>query len=338
MATWLSPKRHSHFGESAHSEAPRVSTKDFQGLLTQRMAVYCGALRLWYPSSMPKIPLMDYVGRPLLACLFVVLLFLQWRFPLRRQHFGVVHRLVRNFVLSIPGFAIVRLGMLPIPIAVALWAQNRGIGLLNWLPLPGWVRVIATLLLMDYAYWWWHWAMHMMPLLWIFHNVHHTDLDMDVSTAARFHFGEMVFSIAFLSLAVVVCGIGPLMFVVFFITFEAATMFHHSNWRLPIKVERILNLVLVTPRMHGIHHSIVQRETNSNWGTLFCWWDKLHGTLRRDISQDEITIGVPAYRDEHDLTVGRLWLLPFRRQRDYWRLPTGDRPERPPRPTHDLAE
>ena len=287
---------------------------------------------------MPKIPLMDYVGRPLLACIFAVVLLLQWRFPLRRQHFSLLHRLVRNFVLSIPGFAIVRLVMLPIPFALAMWAQDRGIGLLNWLPLPGWVTVIATFLVMDYAYWWWHWAMHMVPFLWIFHNVHHTDLDMDVSTAARFHFGEMLFSIFFLSLAVIAFGIAPLMFVVFFITFEVATMFHHSNWRLPIKVERILNLILVTPRMHGIHHSIVQRETNSNWGTICCWWDKLHGTLRRDIPQDEIIIGVPAYRDENELTIGRLWLLPFRRQRDYWRLPDGERPERTPRPADKLSE
>ena len=287
---------------------------------------------------MPKIPLMDYVGRPLLACLFLALLLLQWRFPLRRQHFSVLHRLVRNFVLSIPGFAIVRLAMLPIPIAVGLWAQDRGIGLLNWLPLPGWAAVIATFLLMDYAYWWWHWVLHMVPFLWIFHNVHHTDLDLDVSTAARFHFGEMLFSIGFLSLAAIVFGIAPLMLVVFFITLEAATMFHHSNWRLPVKVERILNLVLVTPRMHGIHHSIVQRETNSNWGTIFCWWDKVHCTLRRDIPQDEITIGVPAYRDENELTVGRLWLLPFRRQRDYWRLPDGEHPERAARPADELSE
>jgi sterol desaturase/sphingolipid hydroxylase (fatty acid hydroxylase superfamily) len=281
---------------------------------------------------------MDYVGRPLLACLFLALLLLQWRFPLRRQHFSALHRLVRNFVLSIPGFAIVRLAMLPIPIAVGLWAQDRGIGLLNWLPLPAWATIMATFLLMDYAYWWWHWLMHMVPFLWIFHNVHHTDLDLDVSTAARFHFGEMLFSIGFLSLLVIVFGIAPLLLVVFFITLEVATMFHHSNWRLPIKVERILNLVLVTPRMHGIHHSIVQRETNSNWGTIFCWWDKLHGTLRRDIPQDEITIGVPAYRDENELTVGRLWLLPFQRQRDYWRLPGGERPERAPRPADKLSE
>ena len=98
---------------------------------------------------MPKIPVMDYIGRPLLACLFLALLCLQWRFPLRRQHFRVLHRLVRNFVLSIPGFAVVRLAMLPIPIAVAMWAQEEHIGLLHWLALPFWVAAIATFLLTD---------------------------------------------------------------------------------------------------------------------------------------------------------------------------------------------
>jgi sterol desaturase/sphingolipid hydroxylase (fatty acid hydroxylase superfamily) len=283
------------------------------------------------------IPLWDYIGRPLLGGIFLALLWLQWRVPLRRQHFGVLRRLVRNFVLSIPGFAIVRLLMLPIPLAIGIWAQDRHVGLLNWLEPPRWIAVIATYLLMDYAYWWWHYANHMVPLFWRFHNVHHTDLDLDVSTAARFHFGEMLFSVGFLSLAVVIFGIDQVMLLVFFITFEAATLFHHSNWRLPIRIERILNLILVTPRMHGIHHSIVQRETNSNWGTIFCWWDKLHHTLRRDIPQNEITVGVSAYRDDHELTVGKLLGLPFRKQRP-WRLPIGEQPDRRPRPADELAE
>ena len=286
---------------------------------------------------MAKIPLMDYVGRPLLACVFFALLLLQWRFPLRRQHFSLLQRLVRNFVLSIPGFAVVRLAMLPIPFAIAMSAQNRHIGLLNWFALPGWAAAIATFLLLDYAYWWWHWVNHRVPLFWRFHNVHHTDLDMDVSTAARFHFGEMIFSTGFLSLAVVLFGITPIMLLVFFITFETATLFHHSNWRLPIQLERILNLIVVTPRMHGIHHSIVQRETNSNWGTIFCWWDKLHRTLRRDVPQDAVTIGVAAYREEDELTLGKLFALPFRAQRE-WRLPNGEIPEREPQPAEELAK
>jgi len=282
-------------------------------------------------------PLFNRVGTPLVAGLIVLLLFLQWRFPLRRQHFGLLRRLLRNCVLSIPGFVIVRLAMLPIPFAIAVWAKARHFGLLHWLGLSGWVNALIAFILMDYAYWWWHWANHRLPFFWRFHNVHHTDLDMDVTTAARFHFGEIFFSIGFLSLAVLGFGIAPLTFVAFYITFEAATCFHHSNWRLPIGLERALNLMMVTPRMHGIHHSIVERETNSNWGTIFCWWDKLHGTLRCDIPQDAITLGVAAYRDEHELTLGRLWALPFGKQRE-WRLPNGDAPERAAQPCHELAE
>ena len=284
------------------------------------------------------IPLLDYVRTPAIVCLFLVLLLLQWRFPLRRQHFSVLHRVLRNLTVSIPSHVVLRWAALPVPLALAAWMQDQRLGLLNWLPLPVWVRVVVGFLLMDYAYWWWHWANHMILFFWRFHNVHHTDLDMDVSTASRFHFGEMVFSIGFLSLGVLIFGIGPTMLAAFFIVFEAATLFHHSNWCLAIWLEQILNRVIVTPRMHGIHHSIVKRETNSNWGTIFCWWDKLHGTLRRDIPQDELTIGVPAYRDEGELSFGRLWLLPFQRQRDYWRLPTGDRPDRSPRPNRELAE
>src|SRR5438876_7166804 len=295
------------------------------------------SLRLHQYQSVQRIPLIDYVGRPLLASVFLGLFWLQWRFPLRRQHFSALHRLVRNFVLAIPGVAIARLAMLPIPFAVAMQAQNRHIGLLNWVALPRWAAGIATFLLMDYGYWWWHWANHVVPLFWRFHNVHHTDLDLDVSTAARFHFGEMVFSVAFLSLAVALFGIAPMMLLVFFVTFQAATLFHHSNWRLPIGLERFVNLIIVTPRIHGIHHSIVQRETNSNWGTVFCWWDKLHRTLRRDIPQNEITIGVAAYRDEKELTLAQLLVLPFRKQRE-WRLPNGLEPDRKPRSGDQLAE
>ena len=286
---------------------------------------------------MHRIPIIDYAGRPLLGVIFIALLWLQWRFPLRRQHFSALRRLVRNCVLSIPGFAIVRLLMLPVPLALAAWTQDRHIGLLNWFDLPRWIMIIATFLLMDYAYWWWHWVNHMVPLFWRFHNVHHTDLDMDVSTAARFHFGEMLFSVGFLSIAVVAFGIGPMMLLIFFVTFEAATLFQHSNWRIPIKLERVLNRTIVTPRMHGIHHSIVQRETNSNWGTIFCWWDKFHRTLRRDIPQDEITIGVAAYRDEKELTLGNLLILPFRKQRR-WQLPNGEEPDRVPQPADQLTE
>ncbi len=284
---------------------------------------------------MKSVPFLDYVGTPFFLALFGPLFWMQWRRPLRRPNFSALRRLGRNFIFSAPGFAIARVAMIPIPLATALWAEQHHFGLLHWLSLPRWLAIVAGILAMDWAYYWWHYANHLVPVLWRFHNVHHTDLDLDVSTAARFHFGEIALSLPFRVGVVVLLGIPFLALIIFELIFESATIFHHSNWRLPLALERALNHIIVTPRMHGIHHSIVQRETNSNWGTIFCWWDTIHRSLRRDIAQSEITIGVAAFRDEDELTLGKLLMLPFRPQRR-WRLPDGQVPERAPQSVDEL--
>lgn len=284
---------------------------------------------------MKPIPLLDHIGSPIFAALFLTFLFLQWKYPLRYRHFSVLRRLLRNFVFSLPAFVLLRLTLVPIPLAISFWAARAHFGLLHWIPIPGLVAGVAGFLLMDWAYYWWHYATHKVPLLWRFHNVHHTDLDLDVTTATRFHFGEIFLSIPFRILIVLLFGIPPLVYLVFEIIFESASLFHHSNWRLSLGLERFLNHIIVTPRMHGIHHSIVERETDSNWGTIFCWWDKIHRSLRRDIAQAEITIGVAAFREERELTLGKLLALPFLKQRS-WRLPNGEIPAREPRAASQL--
>ncbi len=190
-----------------------------------------------------------------------------------------------------------------------------------WCNFPSLIAIVLGVMLYDYAYYWWHNFMHLAPFFWRFHNVHHTDLDMDVTTASRFHLGEVLFSIFFRVTVVGAFGLSIWTLAVYEVLFSVSNQFQHSNWRLPIGLERVLNLFFVTPRMHGIHHSIVQRETNSNWGTVFRWWDQIHRTLRIDIPQDALTIGVAAYRAEEELTFGKLFILPFRKQRA-WQLPT----------------
>ncbi len=280
-------------------------------------------------------PVLEHIGTPLFVVLFLLLLVVQWCYPLRRQHFSQWRRALRNAFLSVPSFALARISLVPIPLLTARWAGQHGVGLFHHLSLPRGLAIALGVIAMDYGYYWWHVGLHRWPLLWRFHNVHHSDLDMDVTTAVRFHFGEVIFSVPFRMALVLALGIDLWALVIFELIFETLTFFEHSNWRLPIQLERLLNHILVTPRMHGIHHSIVERETNSNWGTVFCWWDKLHRTLRRDIAQDEITIGVAAFRDEEELTFGRLFLLPFQKQRE-WRLPDGNVPERAPRPASEL--
>ena len=273
------------------------------------------------------LPFVDFPGPILAGLLFVSLLCLQARYRLRVQHFSAWTRIFRNLVLAAPALVLLRLILIPIPYFAAIWAQSHGVGFWNWLPLPPWVGAIGGVLMFDYAYYWWHIGTHRIPLLWRFHNVHHTDLDMDVSTAARFHFLEIGFSVVYRVAIVLLTGIAPLVYLFYELVFELATQFHHSNWRLPGRVEAILNWVIVTPRMHGIHHSIVRDETDSNWSTVLCWWDRLHGSHRMDIAQDEITIGVPAYRDEKELTLGELWKMPFQPIRE-WKLPNGEVPRR----------
>ena len=144
-----------------------------------------------------------------------------------------------------------------------------------------------------------------------FKLVHHTDVDLDVTTAVRFHVGELVTSVFFRGFAVFIIGATPVMVLIYEIVFELATQFHHSNWRLFFTLENILNRLIVTPRMHGIHHSIVRAETDSNYSVIFSFWDRMHGTINLHIPQDKIITGVPGYSDPSELTIGYLLKLPF---------------------------
>jgi sterol desaturase/sphingolipid hydroxylase (fatty acid hydroxylase superfamily) len=203
------------------------------------------------------------------------------------------------------------------------WTSNRSFGLVVLLRIPPILQSIIAFILMDLTFYWWHVANHRVPFLWRFHNVHHIDPDLDVSTGFRFHFGEVALSAVFRFVQVVLIGISLPAFAAYELVFQANTLFHHSNVRLPIRFERLLNKLLVTPRMHGIHHSQFRRETNSNFGVVFPWWDRLHRTLGLNIPQAEIIIGVPAYSHPEDNRFGNAVLMPFRTQRDYWRLPDG---------------
>jgi sterol desaturase/sphingolipid hydroxylase (fatty acid hydroxylase superfamily) len=126
-------------------------------------------------------------------------------------------------------------------------------------------------------------------------------------------------SILFRVLQLAVIGPSAATFLIFETCFEAATEFHHSNWRMPFRLERVLNKVFVTPRMHGLHHSIIEGETNSNYSTTFSWWDGLNGSYRTISEAHNVTVGVPAYRDLADQGIIRVLTLPFQKQRSYWK-------------------
>jgi sterol desaturase/sphingolipid hydroxylase (fatty acid hydroxylase superfamily) len=247
-----------------------------------------------------------------------VLFALERIFPLRRQKQPLGRRLLVNSIVSALALAAAFVTVRP----VASWlldevSQNRW-GLVRMLQMPALLQGVATFLLLDLSFYYWHRANHVWPFLWRFHNVHHVDPDLDVSTSIRFHFLEIVFSAAFRALQVVVIGGEPWMFVAYELVFQLNTVFQHSNLRLPIAIERSLAMIIVTPRMHGIHHSKRFYDVNSNWSSVLSAWDRLHGTLNLNVPQADIDIGVPGYSEPEDNRVPQLLLMPLRPQRSYW--------------------
>ncbi|HWM24679.1 MAG TPA: sterol desaturase family protein [Chthoniobacterales bacterium] len=267
---------------------------------------------------------MNNLLAPILALALLVLLFVIERlFPLRKNTRSLLGRLVANLVLSALAFVAAVALVQPAVQWALRWSADKPFGLLHLFSLPVWAEFALSFLLMDLAFYYWHVANHRVPFLWRFHNVHHIDPDLDVSTAFRFHFGEIALSTVFSVVQVSFIGISPWAFAAYHLVFQTEVLFHHSNWRLPIGFERLLSLVFVTPRMHGIHHSQVERENKSNFGTVFTWWDRLHRTLGLNISQNAIVVGVPGYSRAEDNTAANALLMPFRKQRDYWRGPDG---------------
>lgn len=254
---------------------------------------------------------------------FVILNSQERRRPLRRRVEPDVRHGTRNLVIAGFGALSVVLCEAPVIQPLTKLVQRRRWGLLGALRLPPLFEAALALLLMDYTFYVWHVLLHRAPLLWRFHAVHHVDRDLDTSTALRFHFGELIASIPWRSAQVALIGLTPRTFAMWQVWFALCVMFHHSNLRLPISWERRINRILVTPRMHGVHHSNRQEETDSNWSSGLTVWDWLHGTLQTGVPQQAIQIGVPAFESASSVELANAMWMPFRAQPEYWRFPDG---------------
>ncbi|MCU1262800.1 MAG: fatty acid hydroxylase superfamily protein [Bryobacterales bacterium] len=222
-----------------------------------------------------------------------------------------VKRDVRNLAVALPALTVVQLFEVPVAVAIARRAQQQRSGLLMIAQVPEWVRSAAAILLLDYTLYIWHRLTHRVSFLWRFHQVHHVDREMDASTALRFHFGEITLSVAFRAAQVWLIGPTPAAYGAWQTFVFLCILFHHANIRLPLAVERRLARVLVTPRLHGIHHSVAPEDVNSNWSSGLTVWDCLHGTLRTRVPQDSITIGVQGLRDDRHQELCSNLSLPF---------------------------
>jgi len=275
---------------------------------------------------MKKVP--KWVSAPLVVGAFGLLVWLERRRPLRRAVEPKVRRETRNLAVAAVSAVALLVAEKPVTEPLSNLVERRRWGLLKLLKLPTWMEVLVAVLLMDYTLYLWHVLVHRVPWLWRYHVVHHLDLDLDVSTALRFHFTELILSVPWRAGQILVIGISPLSLSVWQTFLFLSILFHHSNLELPIDTERKLNRLIVTPRMHGIHHSIVKEETDSNWSSGLTVWDFLHGTLKLNVPQAEINIGVPAYREPEEVRLMKILKLPFGDERTSWQFPEGGRPIR----------
>lgn len=231
--------------------------------------------------------------------------------PLRRAKEPGPERIGRNLAIGLLAAATTAATDAPIIRPAQALAERKRLGLLRLLPLPKAVRVVLGFLLLDYTLFLWHWWNHRSPFLWRFHSVHHTDLDLDASTGIRFHFGELTLAAGIRAAQVLLIGVDRETLRIWQECLLASVVFHHSNLELPASTEAALQAVLVTPRMHGIHHATRAEWMQTNYSSLLSVWDRLHRTMRTDVPQAAIVIGVAERQTPEDVTLERSLALPF---------------------------
>ncbi len=185
-------------------------------------------------------------------------------------------------------------------VGMALFASEQGWGLFNYVDVPFWLAVLASVLILDFFIWLQHVMVHAIPLLWRLHRVHHADLDFDVTTGSRFHTLEILLSMAIKFAVILLLGPPLVAVVIFEVLLNATSMFNHSNVRMPLGLDQVLRWFVVTPDMHRVHHSTEDDETNSNFGFNLPWWDRLFGTYRDQprAGHEGMEIGIRSFRED----------------------------------------
>lgn len=234
--------------------------------------------------------------------------------PRRRRAFPRLVRWTNNLALVALDTALLRLVFPLLAVGAAVAAQEQGFGLFNAVVVPEWLAVVATIVILDLVIYFQHRLFHALPLLWRVHRVHHADLECDVTTGLRFHPIEIALSMLLKIAAVTALGAPPLGVLLFEIILNASALFSHSNLHLPRSVDRLLRVLVVTPDMHRIHHSIRPVETDSNFGFNLSLWDRLFGTYRAEpaLGHDGMTLGIELFREARELWLDRLLTQPFR--------------------------
>ncbi len=221
-----------------------------------------------------------------------------------------------NLGVSVLNTAAVRILFPAAAVGLALVAETRGWGLFNEIAPPRWFAIVFSVAALDLIVYLQHVMFHAVPLLWRVHRMHHADLDFDATTGVRFHPIEIVLSMAIKLGAVAALGPPAVAVLTFEVLLNATSMFNHSNVLIPVRMDRVLRLLVVTPDMHRVHHSIVVDETNSNFGFNLPWWDRALGTYRAQpaAGHEAMIIGIEQFRDPQELRLDHMLAQPFRGQ------------------------
>ena len=234
--------------------------------------------------------------------------------PRRPQAIGRARRWPWNLAVVVIDAMVLRLVFPLTAVGVAVLATSRGFGLFPALAAPAWLAIPVAVLALDLAVYLQHVLFHAVPVLWRFHRMHHADLEFDVTTGVRFHPLEMVLSMAIKIAVIALLGAPAVAVLVFEVLLNATSLFNHGNVRLPPHLERALRSILVTPEMHRVHHSVIRRETDSNFAFNLSWWDRLFGTYRAQpaAGHEAMVIGLEQFRDPDELRLDRMLAQPFR--------------------------
>lgn len=241
----------------------------------------------------------------------VAFLLLELRFSYRPDTVSKRGRWLANLPLSVLNGVVYYLVFAGAITALLASVNRDGLGLLNLVVMPLPLKVFLGVLLLDFSIYLWHLLNHVVPLLWRFHRVHHSDMNMDVSTANRFHFGEILLS-GLVRLAVIqLFGIPLISYLLFEFLVNLSIQFHHSSIRVNHGFEKVWALLFVPPFLHRIHHSVKIRESDSNYGVILSIWDRMLGTLVTNVDQEGIVIGIGTHREAGKLGLHHLLTMPF---------------------------
>ena len=250
------------------------------------------------------------------SVVFTAMAVWELRTPRRPLTLGRSMRWPSNLGIVAVDVLVVRILFPTSAVAVALLAEARGWGLFQAWVMPVWLAMPLAVIVLDLAIYLQHVLFHALPTLWRIHRMHHADLDFDITTGGRFHPVEIALSMAIKLAVVAALGAPAAAVLLFEILLNATAMFNHSNVRLPQRVDRVLRWLVVTPDMHRVHHSVVMKETNSNFGFNLSWWDRLFGTYRDQpaAGHERMSIGVEDFRDPAEQRLDRMLTQPFRQR------------------------